>query len=150
MFEFNGPAQLLHLNVRKEGPEDGRTLAVDAKFSIDYLPAERLAFLVGADTFGAALWDIDGSVVFPGIDEIHLSAELSNHSGRIDRTPVHFDTLKRFRFTPCGQRGVNLTFVASIAMPAPELMLRLADSVREIIRLEIIPQPQLDLAHERA
>jgi hypothetical protein len=114
---IEGQARLIHMNARKEGPEDAKVLATDLKLAltvsndilISFHPQLRLMLFTkeGEPRFpqmGAIDWDYEFRQMSIELDPATLDAELHFHGV----------TLKKWTITPRKAGKVELTFQAQI------------------------------------
>jgi len=138
-------AELTHLNVRKEGPNDDmKQTAIDAKFSCETSGAV-LKTLLGTD-YVPDFWERDGEEVtarYVGIETIKSWAFFDDH--QLIFGGLKFDSvkLKGFVFKPVGQGAVELVFQASINNPTERELCILAEMLKGCALLEVVAPPDL-------
>jgi hypothetical protein len=137
-------AELLALNIRKQGTADDRILAIDMKFKCE-APATLAGVLCGSDQI-PQLWDIDSQEVDPlyfGISSILTNGVFQDH--KLTFAKVVFDSVKitKCAFEPRPKGMIDLTFKASVLNPVESKISILADMVKEQSVLEVVAPPDL-------
>jgi hypothetical protein len=135
-FTYRGDASIEHLNTRKVGEEEPRSLEVDVKFQIrtdattvlQFADPTLLAamFLPG----GAARSAVMGPVTFTHVLEDYRIDALGSVFGGV--------RLKKFAVTPRDSYQAEITFVASFAPSADEVA-RLAEYLADDVHVAIEP-----------
>lgn len=139
-FLFDGYATINHLNIRKEGPEDCRELAVDVKFV-----GRTNASL--CDFFDEQLRDFlfaEGDIARPmRMEPIGFTNEIEHCD--LDLLDQRFTgvKLRKFKIVPKDGGDIELTFTASF-MPMRDEVAVMAEMVTELVKVSARPQPQLD------
>lgn len=137
-------AELLALNIRKQGADDDRILAIDMKYTCE-VPATVSAVLCGGDVI-PQLWDLESQEVDPlywAIKSISTEGVFKDH--RLVFAKVPFDSVRidKCSFVPKPKGLIDLTFKASVLNPAENKISILADMVREFSVLEVEAPPDL-------
>lgn len=151
-FNYVGAAEIKHLNIRKEGPEAAKALAVDVKFFVSASHLD-LSGILGAESerdVVRAIWNEDGSVRFTGIEQIKSWAEFTDHTGRVGGIACRFEKVGKFAITPRGDYAADLTFSITLSEPGDALLRVLTASVSELISLSVEAPLELDLRMRNA
>lgn len=144
-FRVHGVATIKHLNVRKEGPEDEKVLAVDVKLVIDKLPR------TVCDYFDEALvpflWRGDPAtdaliVRNAFLRPIAYAHEVSNAFVRIDNGVFHGCDVGKFSLEPRDGGTVDLTCSVAI-YPSANDVSDLAKHVQDGVHVAIEGPPDL-------
>lgn len=135
-------AVLTHINARKEGPSDEKTLAIDIKFAAQ-CTAEHLAYF--GDTLRHFLFDVDGKVRMPNLDTVKLKGEIRHMSLTVEEGIVVEDAkLDKFTVDPEDGERVTLGFTAHFT-PKGRQVAMLAELLGEAVTLDVVPQAELPL-----
>lgn len=145
----NAVASIKHLNIRKEGPDQEKVLAVDMKLEIivaaeDVLPYFDPAlrhFLFNADT---------NAIRFPAMGAIPWAGEMENMELEMHGLEFRKVRLSKFHIEPMlqqEQQAVTLTMSASFQPEGRDVAV-LAEYVQETAQIVIRPT-QKDLFDER-
>ena len=144
-FHFDAKAKINHVNIRKEGPENEKALAVDVKFqgridaSICHFFDEKLRDFLFTDEVIARPMSMEPIAFRTQIE--HCDLELLKKK--------FFDvTLKRFKIEPVDGGLVDLSFVATFNPSETEVAI-IAEYVLDEVRVVAKPQPTLDLTIEK-
>lgn len=137
-FAFKGTASLTHLNLRKEGDEEKRELAVDAKFKAK---TDRAIFKHFDTELPAVLWtDAEavrntalGALKFSGIATCDFAIYGMNFMGV---------EVKNYTLTPLDGHRVEITFSVSFN-PSTADMKDLSACVADEVDIELSPVPDL-------
>lgn len=154
-FEIDNWVTIKHLNIRKQGNEDERELAIDVKCMASGVPANALCPLLGVDSDAAierAFFDGE-NVAFSGITEIASWAEFtSGHTILIAGHEFVPDALKKFKFTPRYDNAplADVEFQFTVNGPQRELVQYLTENVAEEIMLAISSEPEFDFGEAAA
>lgn len=149
VFNYVGDAEIKHLNIRKQGNEDDRELAVDVKLFLERVPAEVAAPLLGVESvedFTAAFWtrDEEPAPRFNGLDGLSVWTFYERkHDVRMGKTLVRAEKLSKFAITVHDKGKVSITFSVSILGPSDYLVQFLADNMMELIHIELKADPGL-------
>lgn len=135
-------AEITHLNLRKQGPEDNRVLAIDIKFQGARSTPEILKHLLGLDDLDAiksALWDDKGDPRFPGIEAITPANIIEGCTVTFGGVTLEDCDARKFHITPCPLHQVKLDFSASVVRPPEPAMRRIPNLIGEevIVSLRI-------------
>lgn len=135
-FALNGDAELLHLNIRKDGPDDERILAVDIKLTVA-VPADPLL-----SYFDRELWplfyDAAGIVRCPFIASVDFVASVPDAVIKFAHGEVQLFHVKlhKFKLAPLDSHRLRLTFQAT-AHPTEDEIALLSGYVSDAVRVEI-------------
>ena len=146
-FDFSGQVQIKHLNIRKQGHEDDRVVAVDVKvFSEKVSGAVLDSILVPNenDPIKDVLWDADGAPRLYGVNRIDSWIEFEKCVGNILGHRFSIEKISKFTGALTADFGMALTFSFSIVEPSNALLETLVAMMSEDISLQI-ETPQLDL-----
>jgi len=141
-FEYKGKAEIKHLNVRKEGQEDAKELAVDIKIQC-VTSADMLDFF--HDGLKDALFTDVGAVKNVYLSPIAFSNKILNCELNILEQRYYGVDAGKFTFEPKDDNRVIMTFSVSI-QPNGTDVAQLAEFVMDEVNIHILPQPQLDFS----
>jgi hypothetical protein len=135
-------AILTHINARKEGPSDEKTLAIDIKFAAQ-CTAEHLAYF--GDTLRHFLFDGEGNVRMPNLDTVKLKGEMRHMCLMVNEGIVIEDAkLDKFKVDAQDGERVELGFTAHFT-PAGRQVAMLAELLGESVTIIVLPQAELPL-----
>lgn len=137
--KWYGPATVVHLNVRKTGPEDEKTLNLDVKLAaiIHSVELEQLDAEIPRMLFRK-----DGKPRVPLLDPLRWKGEIRHMQMEVQTTLFSNVTLHKFDFEPMEGFKVGMTFTASFAPTAREAAI-LAECLAESVVIVLAPQPDL-------
>lgn len=155
----NKPATIEAINVRKQGPKDGRIVALDLKITAEDLPMRCLAALLVASPAEteAAFWRIEDLPRLKGGDKMDrrfLGLQSfacpmvypKRHELRVaNLAPVRVDKLHKFEVTPVAGQLCVVTFVAIISEPDDAWAAELMHVLRETCVVSLDQEADLDL-----
>lgn len=143
-FQFDGDATIKHLNVRKEGPEDDKALAIDIKF-------EGKTDATLCDYFDPLLRDFlftDGVIARPQMMEaVGFVNQIENCELTLLEQTFFGVKLHKFKVRPVDGGLIELTFAASFK-PSKNEVAVIAEYVCEAVHVTCRPQPGLDFDGE--
>lgn len=143
-FQFSGLADIKHLNVRKEGPVEEKTLAVDIKF-------EGKTDAALCDFFDPKLRDFlfqDEVIARPQMMEPVGFINFLEHCELTILDQLFTDVkLHKFKLRPVDGGQIELTFSASFNPTKNEVAI-LAEYVSESVPVTCKPQPALNFDAE--
>ncbi len=143
-FEYKGKAEIRHLNVRKEGPDDEKALAVDIKVEC-ITSADMLDFF--HEGLKAALFTDAGAVKNVMLEPLKFSNSILNCELVIlDQRYIGVDANK-FSLKPKDGNQVAMTFSVSI-QPNGDDVAKLAEFVMDEVDIHVLPQPTLDFSEQ--
>ena len=148
MTEINIVAELKHINLRKEGPNDAQEPALDLKFT-GKVPAELIDELIGGmeEMKGqalAAFWRDDGAPRFMGMSDIKFFRQIENATAVLDGIEVRSVKVKNFSFSPSEKGTGYLTFSVSSTEPPGRSIAVFAEALHENMKVHItVPQGDL-------
>lgn len=148
-FEVNGHVSVKHINIRKDGPSDGKEVAVDLKLTAEGCPAATVCALLGVESEAEAtvsLWDEEGNPRFSGITDITSWAEFSGkHSIRLaGLQEVPCKRVHKFKFSPRGEHSVDVEFSVSILSPPRRYVETLGELLQDEVPCVLRSEPELD------
>ena len=143
-FKFSGLADIKHMNVRKEGPVEEKTLAIDIKFEgktdadlCDFFDPKLREFLFQDEVIARPqMMEPVGFINFLEHCELTILDQLF--------TDVK---LHKFKLRPVDGGQIELTFSASFNPTKNEVAI-LAEYVSESVPVTCKPQPALDFGQE--
>ncbi len=139
-FRFEGKAAVQHLNIRKEGPDDGKELAVDIKLSGKCDGRAMCAYFdPGLFDF---LFDEAGIVRNEQIEPVGFATQLGDCTLQIEMTQFDGVRLSKFKIAPFDSGVVVLTFSAAVT-PSKADVAALAGCVAEEVLVSARMQPGL-------
>lgn len=150
-FELKHPVEIKHLNIRKQGNEDDRELAIDIKCSAKDVPATCIASLFGAESeqdFLDAFWrdNDDHDVKFHGLTTLDLwTFYEKQHEVLFGPNRQRIEKVSKFKTNLKGKHLADLEFSVTLLKPSEALLEWLASQVMEEINLHLIPDNELPL-----
>ncbi len=139
-FLFDGMAEIKHLNIRKEGPEEEKVLAVDVKFCgrtdaalCDFFDQELRDFLFTDEVIARPM----------RMEPIGFTNEIENCDLQLLDKYFTGVRLRKFKIVPKDGGEMELTFTASF-QPLRDEVAIIAEYVTDEVRVVARPQPQLD------
>lgn len=162
IIEYKAGATVLHINVRKQGNEDNRVLAVDIKLH-GVTSKDCLHKILGCEPYEALrFWEMNPDAVekvmsgekvsatrpiFTGIDSISSWASFENIEMTVEgmRRPFQGVKVKKFRFVPTNDTDIVLTMSASISDIDSHDLAVFSDMLQEKIFCRFEGQPELAL-----
>lgn len=143
-FRYSGEATVLHLNARKEGPDDDKVLAVDLKLQVVTDALTMLRFF--EPLLGPVMHLPNGAVRSVFFGPVHFGHELENYSVSALGSTFTGAKVKRFVLTPLDGGLLDMVFGVSFK-PSGDEVARLAEYLADDIDVLIEPQDgELDLA----
>lgn len=139
-FEYKGKAEIKHLNVRKEGPDDEKALAVDIKIQC-VTSAGMLDFF--HDGLKEVLFTDVGAVKNPLLKPLAFHNSIVNCELEILQQRYLGVDAGKFTLEPKDGNQVIVTFSVSI-QPHGDEVAQLAEYVMDEVDIHIRPQPELD------
>lgn len=136
-------AELTNLNVRKEGDEGNRVLAIDMKFICETTSTVART-LLGADHvphFWLPAGDCDP--LYYAISDIHTEGVFQDH--QLSFATVKFDSVRidKCQFKPISHERISLAFRASVISPQDSKVAILAELVKESGDLVVVSPPDM-------
>jgi len=142
-FKVTGVATIKHLNVRKEGPEEEKILAVDVKLEIKRVDRRLCGYF--DDALEAFLWrgDIDAMIARNQfLVPVQYANEISSASVQIGKDHYHGCDVKKFGLQ--AQDGGVMTLTCSVALyPTSSDVSELAKLVQDEAQVTIEGPPDL-------
>ncbi len=135
-FHFTGRAEILHLNTRKEGPDDDKVLAADVKLRTT-TSRDVLGFFEPA--IAAALFLDSGAVRNPMMGPITFTHEMEHYRMETFGSTFSGCKLKKFAMEPKDTSQIVLTFQVSF-QPSGDEVAQLAEYLQDEIELALIPE----------
>lgn len=145
-FEYKGKAEIRHLNVRKEGPEDEKALAVDIKVQC-VTDSDMLEFF--HEGLKASLFTDAGAVKNQMLKPLEFSNSILNCDLAILEQRYFGVDASKFSLKPKDGNQVVMTFSVSI-QPNGDDVAKLAEFVMDEVDIHIQPQPTLDFGGEQS
>lgn len=146
-FNFSGLVQIKHLNIRKQGNEDDRVVAVDVKVFSEKVSGFVLDSILvpnESDPVKGVLWDADGAPRLYGVNRIDSWIEFEKCVGSMLGHRFSIEKISKFTGALTADFGMDLTFSFSIVEPSHALLETLVAMMAEDARLQI-ETPQMDL-----
>jgi hypothetical protein len=142
-FKVSGVATIKHLNVRKEGPEDERILAVDVKLEIKHIDRRLCAYF--DEALEAFLWRGESDALIARntfLAPVSYGNEISSANVRIGMDSFVGCDVRKFSMEP--QDGGVMTLACSVALyPSTSDVSSLAKLVQEETSVSIEGPPDL-------
>lgn len=134
-FKLYGTAEVLHLNARKEGPDDDKQLAVDVKLRA---VTERQAISFFDDQLADVLFTDIGAVRNQQIGQIPMKNEIEDYRMEVAGS-VHYGVrLKKFQLEAMDDNKVAISFIASFK-PSGDEVATIAEYLQDEIEVVIEP-----------
>jgi|GEM_PF-5881390 len=151
-FNISSYVTIAHLNLRKQGGEDDRELAIDVKVKAEGVQPSVLVPIVGADSVEdimRAFYDKKGEdVLFTGITQIESWAEFkTRHTLSVAGFTVYPEAIKKFKLRPRApdkRPAADIEFSFTLLEPDRDLVRYLTDNVAEAVHIDIQGEPELD------
>jgi len=143
-FEYKGKAEIRHLNVRKEGPDDEKALAVDVKMQCT-TSADLLDFF--HEGLSAVLFTDADAVKNLLLKPLAFANTIMNCDVDILGERYSGVDVSKFILEPKDGRQVVMTFSISI-QPNGDEVAKLAEFVMDEVDVHIRPQPELDFSND--
>jgi hypothetical protein len=140
-FRFSGNAEIHHFNIRKEGNEDEKQLAIDVKFQLDACSKILYFFDEQLEEF---LYTDIGAVRNIFIAPIQIIGELSGYFlgikyKGIELLDIFGVTLKKFVLEVKDEKKVAVIFQASFFTTKNEIS-QISEFLKEEIQIEVEPE----------
>lgn len=148
-------AVLKHVNLRKQGNEDSRVLAIDLNITGE-TQAQILNDLLGAsegDDMSGIFWStLPGtdpeSLRTHALDEIGIEGVWPNRIVTLGKHQIVAD-VKKIKFRPRPGHRLDIAAQVSVEAPAEELMDYVIANIQEHVNCRIESQPELDLKQSK-
>lgn len=133
-------AVVLHVNVRKEGPAESKSLKVDLKLRCA-AAREHLAYF--HPQLGHFLFDAEDQVRIPILETLRIRNEI-RHMGLVmsEGIEIRDAKLSKFTFEAFDGGRLDITFVAHFAPEGRQIAL-LAELIDEAVKLTVAPEAEL-------
>jgi len=149
LFSLIGEAEILHINIRKEGPE-GEVTALDVKLKAE-TDGAILQSIIGCESESdllMAFWDVndeDGNPRFWGMTTAKAETFFEGQHDVVmfGSHTVRPRKIAKFEFECRPRMQVELTFVLSIGNPDDNLLALLAEQLKGSVLIEITPDADL-------
>lgn len=149
--KFIGLATINHLNIRSQGNDDQKIIAIDVSLS-GMVSARALMPVVGVDAEEDIIdsfwcYNQEGGEYSPkllGVEQITTWGIFDNHQLRIGRHSA-YATVKKIKFKPQANLESDVSLVATIDNPDDALINHLVDHIKDDVQAEIKAPPELDL-----
>ncbi|HEX7387841.1 MAG TPA: hypothetical protein VF285_11300 [Castellaniella sp.] len=145
-FRYAGSAEIRHLNIRKEGPDDEKILAVDIKF-LCTAPATMFDFF--DEGLRSVLYTDIGAVKNMSISPIGFTNVVMNCDLSIFEYRYGGVDVGKFSLKPKDGNLVEMTFGISI-QPTGSEVAQLSEFVADEVNIVIEPQPELQFGEKAA
>jgi hypothetical protein len=132
-----------HLNMRKEGPDDVKVLAIDIKFIEANCTLDFLARILGVDLIAdvkASLWDAEGNKRFIAMEPFSSWADIAQCSVRVGGLVLPGCNIHKFKVNPGENHSASMEFSASITNPPSNAAPILAEYIGEYVQVTVIKQ----------
>lgn len=141
-FKFKGLAEILHLNTRKEGPDDDKVLAADVKMTAT-VGREILNFF--EPMLGDCMFIEGGAVRNPLMGPVQFHHQLEHYRLETFGSVFGGVTVKKFVLEPKDINQIILTFAVSFKPSGTEIA-RLAEYLQDAVKIDLEPENgELDL-----
>lgn len=137
---INTRAEITHLNLRKQGPDDNRVLAIDIKFTGARGTPELLKHLLGlndAEEIKAVLWDEKAMPRFPGIESITPKNIIEGCTVAFGGITLENCDARKFHITPGEDHIIKIDFSVSAVRPPEAAMRRIPDLISEEVTVSV-------------
>ena len=147
-------ATIKHLNIRKEGPDDDKVLAIDIKFGDAAAPMELLARILGTDDTSVVMlsfWDPDGNLRYAGMEPVTSWCVIEGCTVKIGGLVLGGAKVHKFKARLDSEHMITVEFSVSVTSPPSNAVPVLAEYVQDDIRVEVTKaQEELDLGAPEA
>lgn len=144
VFRLAGIAEIKHLNVRKEGPDDEKILAVDVKLAFTKVDRALCAYF--DEALEAFLWRAESGEIMAArnafMHPVAYANEITSASVKIDGASFVGCEVKKFALQPRDGGTVDVTCSVSL-YPSSGDVAELAKRVQDGARVEIEGPPDL-------
>lgn len=134
-FCFAGNVEVLHMNTRKEGPEEDKELALDLKCET---VTDRDVCSFFDDALADFLFLSDGTPRNIMLDPLEFRHELEHYQLRIVNRTHYGCKVKKFRLSPRVGNKVLLTFQVSFKPSSTEVA-QIAEMLQEMLEIDLSP-----------
>lgn len=135
-FDYYGLASILHLNARKEGPDENKVLAVDVKLQITVQSSDLSAF---DDQIREFIYTDIGAVRNVMMGPIPFLHELENCEAIVGGLQYDGAKLKKFVVQPKDGDLAEITFQVSLRPNGNDVAL-LAEHLQDQVKVSFRPQ----------
>ena len=143
-FLLSGIAEIKHLNVRKEGPDDEKILAVDVKLAFSKVDRALCAYF--DEALIPFLWRVESGEIMAArnafMQPVQYLNEISGASVKIDGASFVGCEVKKFALLPRDGGTIDVTCSVSL-YPSSGDVAELAKRVQDGARVEIEGPPDL-------
>jgi hypothetical protein len=139
-FQYKGKAEIRHLNVRKEGPDDEKVLAIDVKFQC-VTGAEMLDFF--HEGMREVLFTDAGAVKNLMLKPLAFHNTVLNCDLEMIGKRYGGIEVSKFQLEPKDGNQVTMQFSISL-QPSSDEVAQLSEFVLDEVDIHIQPQPELD------
>ncbi len=145
-FKYKGKAEIRHLNVRKEGPDDDKVLAIDIKFQC-VTSADMFDFF--HEGIKEVLFTDAGAVKNLMLKPLQFHNAVMNCDLEILGQRYGGIEVGKFQLEPKDGNQVTMQFSISL-QPSGDEVARISEFVMDEIDISVDPQPELDFGGEKA
>ena len=142
-FKLSGPAEIKHLNVRKEGPDDEKILAIDVKLTFKKVDRALCAYF--DEALEAFLWRGETNALIVRnifLAPICYANEITGATVQIGLSHFHGCDVRKFSIQPAD--GGVITIACSVSLyPSANEVSALAKLVQDEDRVSIEGPPDL-------
>lgn len=142
-------ATIKHLNIRKEGPDKEKVLALDIKLADCNCSMDTLARILGANSWTdvrTAFWDADGEPRFLGLEPISSWSNIRGCTVEMLGITMRGAQVRKFKVRINGQESAEMELSVSVTSPPEKATPILAEYVMESVTVKItVEQGELDL-----
>lgn len=157
-FNFNHFATVTHINIRKQGNDDNKQVAIDVKLLAEKVGGQHLCPILGVATFADianVFWDAntdDKNIRLTGIDSISSWAifQKGGYILKFGKQKTYVEKIHKFKIMPVSGQCANLEFTVTINSPQADLIDTIADHMQELVKINIEAPQELDLEGEAA
>jgi hypothetical protein len=142
---YEGPAVVDSVNIRKEGEEGNKVLAVDVEFRIS-IDSGFMAYF--ADDLAHYLWNAEGKPRYPQIKEHKWSGVVSNMEIELMGLAANGVDLDKFVIELLPSRKAVLTFRAKWKPQGRDVAIVAESLVAQECDITLTPMPGLDFDKE--
>lgn len=142
IFRVSGIATLKHLNIRKEGPDDEKILAVDVKLAFEKLDRVLCAYF--DEALVPFLWRDDAMIVRNAfLQPIAYLNEISGATVQIESATFRGCEVKKFAISPRDGGVIDLVCSVALYEPTADEIGDLSRRLQDGARVEIEGPPDL-------
>lgn len=147
---IEGDGTIKHLNIRKEGTDDDKVLALDVKISGVICGVDLLVKLLGGDSAATVMmcfWDADGTRRFFGLDPVSSWASFEDCWVDISGVMLPVARVHKFKAELQDEWKASVEFAITVTDPPENAAAILCELVQDVVSVEVLKvQQELELS----